>query len=84
MQEDVAELIQEMREVGKDNTRVKEQNLLFPSVTAHSKFACYYGASGQNTQSRVKSDYNSFSSVYESPSFKTRKELIFRVSRQIT
>ena len=28
MQEDVAELIQEMREVGKDNTRVKEQNLL--------------------------------------------------------
>ena len=32
MQEDAAELIQEMREVGKDNTRVKEQNLLFPSV----------------------------------------------------
>ena len=32
MQEDVAELIQEMREVGKDNTRVIEQNLLFPSV----------------------------------------------------
>ena len=32
MQEDVAELIQEMREAGKDNTRVKEQNLLFPSV----------------------------------------------------
>ena len=32
MQEDAAELIQEMREVGKDNTRVKEQNLLFTSV----------------------------------------------------
>ena len=32
MQEDAAELIQEMREVEKDNTRVKEQNLLFPSV----------------------------------------------------
>ena len=68
----------------KTTQELKNKTSYSHQSTARSKFACYYDASGQNTQSRVKSDDNSFSSVYESPSFKARKELIFKVSRQIT